>query len=137
MAKKFGKLLLFGTAVGVAAAGAYYLLKKSDADRFDDDDFEDEDEFEDDDEDYENGTESAERSYVPLNFDTKTDTAPAKASASADADAEPFDEEDLAPIDEVDAPESAPDGKAAVKSTQVAETIEEFFDEEDSDKVEE
>ena len=39
--KKFTKGLLFGAAIGAIAAGAYYVMKKNDADKFDEDDFED------------------------------------------------------------------------------------------------
>ncbi len=114
--KKFTKGLLFGAAIGAVAAGAYYFMKKNDSDRFDDDDFDDFDEFDDDD-DYENGTESAERTYVPLNL----------SSADA-ADEEPFDEEDAEPM--VDTIEDGSDEDEAPET----ETIEEFFDEEASDE---
>lgn len=114
--KKFTKGLLFGAAIGAVAAGAYYFMKKNDSDRFDDDDFDDFDEFDDDD-DYENGTESAERTYVPLNL------------SSADAtDEEPFDEEDAEPM--VDTVEDGSDEDEVPET----ETIEEFFDEEASDE---
>lgn len=93
MAKKMSKLLIFGAAVGVAAAGTYYLLKKSDEDRFDDDDFDDFDDFDDDDDDdYENGTESAERNYVPLNLNMSN--AEENASPKEETIEEFFDEED-------------------------------------------
>ena len=39
MAKKFTKLLVFGAAVGAAAAGVYYYLKKSEDTSFENDDF--------------------------------------------------------------------------------------------------
>lgn len=114
--KKFTKGLLFGAAIGAVAAGAYYFMKKNDNNRFDEDDFDDFDEF-DDEEDYENGTESAERTYVPLNL----------GSADA-ADEEPFDEEDEEPM--VDTVEDGSDEE----ETPETETIEEFFDEETSEE---
>ena len=46
--KKFTKGLLFGAAIGAVAAGAYYFMKKNEADRFDEDDFDDFDEFDED-----------------------------------------------------------------------------------------
>jgi len=38
MAKKIRNLLLFGAAIGAAAAGVYYYLNKSDKDFFDEED---------------------------------------------------------------------------------------------------
>lgn len=117
MAKKMTKLLVFGAAVGVAAAGAYYLLKKSDENRFDEDDFDDFDDFEiddDEDDDYENGTESAERNYVPLNLNMPQTE---DADSSNDGDKEPA---------------SSP--KTVENESAKEETIEEFFDEEDEEK---
>ncbi len=110
--KKFTKGLIFGAAIGAIAAGAYYVMKKNDNDRFDDDDFDDFDEFEDE-EDYENGTESSARTYVPLNL-----------NPSADDDTEPFDEEDEEPM-----ADTVEDGSDEEEIPQ-EETIEEFFDEE-------
>ncbi len=116
--KKFTKGLLFGAAIGAIAAGAYYVMKKNDDDRFEDDDFDDFDDF-DDDEDYENGTESAERTYVPLNLNT---------SSAETSDTEPFDEEDDEPmIDTVE------DGTDEDDEASTTETIEEFFDEDKAD----
>lgn len=115
--KKFTKGLLFGAAIGAVAAGAYYVMKKNDSNRFDDDDFDDYDEFDDDD-DYENGTESTERTYVPLNL-----------NSAEPEDAEPFDEEDAEPM--VDTVEDGTDEEeAASEAAPETETIEEFFDEE-------
>jgi hypothetical protein len=119
--KKFTKGLLFGAAIGAIAAGAYYVMKKNDADKFDEDDFEDFDEF-DDEEDYENGTESAERTYVPLNL-----------SAAEPADDEPFDEEDEEPLnDTIEDGSDEDDDEIPVASAPETETIEEFFDEEEN-----
>ncbi len=118
--KKFTKGLLFGAAIGAVAAGAYYFMKKKENDIFDEDDFDDFDDF-DDDEDYENGTESAERTYVPLNL------------TSSDAE-EPFDEEDTEPmVDTVEdgTDEATPEDENEASDT---ETIEEFFDEDSEDK---
>nr|MBQ8253681.1 hypothetical protein [Lachnospiraceae bacterium] len=117
--KKFTKGLLFGAAIGAVAAGAYYVMKKNNTDRFDDDDFDDFDDFDDDD-DYENGTESVERTYVPLNLST-----------SDAEDIEPFDEEDTEPM--ADTVEDGTDEEVADDAVET-ETIEEFFDEEESDK---
>ena len=56
MAKKFGKVLLATALIGTAAAGTYYYLKKK----------KEEESF---DFDSENGEDSTERNYVPLNFE--------------------------------------------------------------------
>lgn len=117
--KKFTKGLLFGAAIGAVAAGAYYFMKKNEKDIFDEDDFDDFDDF-DDDEDYENGTESAERTYVPLNLSAPSDNA------------EPFDEEDTEPM--IDTVEDGTDEEVAEEEVPETETIEEFFDEEESEK---
>lgn len=115
--KKFTKGLLFGAAIGAIAAGAYYVMKKNDADKFDDDDFDDFDDF-DDEEDYENGTESAERTYVPLNL-----------NASEPSDEEPFDEEDEEPLNDT-IEDGSDEDEDDIPVSSETETIEEFFDEE-------
>ena len=63
MAKRFGKFLLFATAVGAACGGLYYYMKKESAAPACEDDSED---------DYEEipaDSADSERSYVPLQFD--------------------------------------------------------------------
>lgn len=119
--KKFTKGLLFGAAIGAAVAGAYYFMKKNETDRFDDDDFDDFDEF-DEDEDYENGTESAERTYVPLNL-----------AAGTSSDEEPFDEEDEEPMADVIEDGSDEEEDLPEEKKTETETIEEFFDEENEE----
>ena len=70
MAKnKFGKFLLFSAAIGAVAAGAYYYLQNKDA--VSDDELDDDDDFDDFSEDLDSeSSDSAERSYVSLDFDT-------------------------------------------------------------------
>jgi len=107
MANKFGKFLLFTAAVGTAAAAAYYYTHKKESDMamfMDDDD--DYDDFSDDlDDDAE-----PSRNYVPLNMEPQE---------TAEKDTEsPF-----TPLAEQISQESDND---------MEETIEEFFDEEDS-----
>ena len=107
MAKKHNGLLLLGAAAVGAAVGAYFYFKKTDADRFDDDDF-DFDDFDDLEED-EDTKGSATRSYVPLNLDSaKPEETDAKAHET-----------------------SSKTDTASVQEAETAETIEEFFDEED------
>ena len=63
MAKKFGKFLLFATAVGAACGGLYYYMKKESAAPASEDDAEN---------DYEEipaDSADSERSYAPLHFD--------------------------------------------------------------------
>ena len=110
MAKKFGKFLFFTAAVGAAAAAAAYYLQKKDllnlADRFDDEDYDD---FS---EDLDEESESS-RNYVPLNSGSKQSN---DSEGSTDS---------FTPLAE----------KAVTIAPEKAEaTIEEFFDEDDSDE---
>ena len=138
MAKKFGKFLLFTAAVGTAAAAAYYYIQKKDSALSDfaeeDDDYDD---FSDDLEDDADTT----RNYVPLNFDSTTDTGKATEDTTA---SEAFSFEDDSEETSSEHQESE-DGFTPLFS-QVAQpentenhvetTVEEFFDEEDSDDEE-
>ena len=119
MAKKHNGLLLLGAAAVGAAVGAYLYFKKTDADRFDDDDF-DFDDFDDFD-DEETDEKKATRSYVPLNLDNAKSEEAAKEEEVAKEDV---------PADE-DTKEAAPTDHAPETETEKTETIEEFFDEED------
>ncbi|SHN50534.1 hypothetical protein SAMN02745247_00527 [Butyrivibrio hungatei DSM 14810] len=88
----FGKFILFCTAVGAAAAGAYYYLSKREAeiaDEFDDEDYEDVDDFEDDleeEKDYKNSS----RRYV----DIKTSSETGDSSKEPSSSEEFFDDEE-------------------------------------------
>lgn len=88
----FGKFILFCTAVGAAAAGAYYYLSKREveiADEFDDEDYEDVDDFEDDleeEKDYKNSS----RRYV----DIKTTSETGDSSKEPSSSEEFFDDEE-------------------------------------------
>ena len=92
----FGKFILFCTAVGAAAAGAYYYLSKREAEIADsfDDDFDEYDDFEDD-LDEEKDIKTTSRKYV----DIKTSESDAK-DEEEETDKEPssseefFDDED-------------------------------------------
>jgi hypothetical protein len=113
MAKKFGKFLFFAAAVGsAAAAAAYYLKKKDDVISVPED--EDYDDFS---EDLEEEA-SASRSYVPLKSHGKT------AEADKAQDKEQKDDS-FTPLEKVIKP-------AADTAEEAAETVEEFFDEEDN-----
>ncbi|MGN1170611.1 MAG: hypothetical protein ACI4SZ_03050 [Lachnospiraceae bacterium] len=63
MAKKFGKFLLFATAVSAACGGLYYYMKKESENTVSDDSAED------DVEEIPADSADGERSYVPLHFD--------------------------------------------------------------------
>ena len=106
MAKKFGKFLLFTAAVGTAAAAIHYYLQKKDADN-----------TEPEDDDYDDLSEDS-HGYVPLTSDTGSDNA-----ESADEQPE-SKKEGFTPLK--DAVE-----KAAEKTEDTIENVEEFFDEED------
>lgn len=88
----FGKFILFCTAVGAVAAGAYYYLSKREAeiaDEFDDEDYEDVDDFEDDleeEKDYKNSS----RRYV----DIKTTSETGDSSKEPTSSEEFFDDEE-------------------------------------------
>jgi hypothetical protein len=102
MAKKFGKFLLGATVIGAAAAAAAYYYYQKKDDDAISLDDEYEDEFEDEDED-----EAEDTSYVSLG----------KAAAT--------DEKIFTPLSE-----TAKKVEDAVE--EAAETVEEFFDEEDA-----
>ena len=110
----FGKFVLFCTAVGAAAAGAYYYLSKRDAaiaDGFDDDDFDDFDDFEDDDDDS-SEIKLGSRKYVDIKSSDDD-----KSTGSEDASEESADDDKT---DDTAGDEVAEDTKS-----------EEFFDDEE------
>ena len=111
MAKKFGKLLLFTAAVGTAAAAAYYYMQKKDAAMAVSDDSDDDyDDFSDD---FEEDTDTT-RNYVSLNMDNSS-----SAEAATEIEKPASTEEDFTPL--------------AEQVTEAnAETVEEFFDEDDA-----
>lgn len=115
MANKFGKFLLFTAAVGTAAAAAYYFTQKKapamSALQDDDDDYDDFSEDLDDD------TEVAPRNYVSLNLDSSEESMKEETSKEEEAFT-PLAEQIIQTVDKVE------------------ETVEEFFDEEDSADVE-
>lgn len=107
MAKKFGKILLATAAIGTAVAAAYYYFQKKDAD-FTNADNEDED-YDDDSNDESDSSDSS-RNYVPLNCES------VQSSEAADA------EDSLTPLSE--------------QIAHTEETVEDFFDEDDSSNEE-
>lgn len=119
MAKKFGKFLLFTAAVGATAAAAYYFVRKKDSDLsiFQDED-EDYDDFSDE---FGDDTDTSTRSYVSLTRDGQ-DTS----------------EDIAAPADYEDAATFTPLTEQLEQDVEdkLDETIEEFFDEEDSSEEE-
>lgn len=104
MAKKFGKFLLLTAAVGTAAAAAYYYMQKKDSAT----DIPDDEDYDDFSEDLDENAESS-RNYVALNTDAKAETP---------AEENPESKDTFAPLSD------------QVKKTE--ETVEKFFDEEDS-----
>ena len=88
MAKKFGKVLLFATAVAAAGAGIYYYLNKEKfSPEYNGEEDDDYDDFGD-----ESDEEDNSRSYVALNHENAPaedkEEAPVKEEAPADAPAE-------------------------------------------------
>lgn len=127
MANKFGKFLLFTAAVGTAAAAVYYYTQKK----------ENEAPFDEDDDDYDNffsddvrESSDASRNYVPLNsgaaqtehFSEKISEVSEKVSEVAANVKDTF-----TPL--------AEKAVSAVQTVQnkIEETMEDFFDEGDSD----
>lgn len=130
MAKKFGKILLFTAAIGTAAAAAYYYMQKKDSvvDVPEDDDYDD---FS---EDLDSDTESS-RNYVSLNTETKPEgnKSPDEENVSEEeisSEAESISEEKK----ESEAQDTFTPLTEQVKIAEekAAETVEEFFDENDS-----
>lgn len=122
MAKnKFGKFLLFSAAVGAVAAGAYYYLQNKNG--VSNNDFDDDDDFDDFSEDLDNdnsdNSNTAERSYVSLDFDNNTETPaenPSDETASSETDT---------------AKEALSNLEKAAESAKAE--VEEFFDEDEED----
>ena len=124
MAKKFGKFLLVSAAIGAVAAGAYYYLQNKNM--VPNDEFDDDDDFDDFSEDLDNeSSDSTERSYVSLNFDTAEDLD--------DDDFSDEDTEDTATkdTDKDTAKEALSNLEKAAESAKAE--VEEFFDEDDED----
>ena len=139
MAKKFGKVLLFATAVAAAGAGIYYYLNKEkfspEYNGEEDDDY--------DDFGNESDKEDNSRSYVALNHENAPaedkEEAPVKEEATADAPAEEKEAADEAPKAEEPAEkEDAPFEELSSvvedvteKADEKIDEVEEFFDEDD------
>ena len=121
MAKKFGKLLVFSAVIGSAIGAVCYFVRKKNAEtdnaEEDYDDFSGEEETKSDD----------SRNYVPLTPDAKPEKAeeeaPAAETASEETPKEDAAEESgFTPLAE----------QVAETAQKAEETVEEFFDEEDS-----
>ena len=112
MAKKFGKVLLFTAAVGSAVGAICYYLKKKDvAQDVEEEDYDDFDDSED-------NSCAKSNNYVPLNPEPTTDDAQASDSDEAKEDAS----DSFTPLAE----------HVAQAAEKAEETVQEFFDEEDS-----
>ena len=126
MAKIFGKLLLVSAAIGSAIGAVYYFARKKDAER---------DSAEDDYDDFseENEKESDSRSYVPLNpegqAEGKESAAPAQEEAPADSNCAAQDTSDASAGQDGFTPLAE---QVADTAQKAEESVEEFFDEEDS-----
>ena len=126
MAKKFGKLLLVSAAIGSAIGAAYYFARKKDAEYGSvEDDYDDFSE--------ENEKESDSRSYVPLNpegqAEGKESAAPAQEEAPADSNCAAQDTSDASAGQDGFTPLAE---QVADTAQKAEESVEEFFDEEDS-----
>ena len=122
MAKNFGKVLLFTAAVGSAVGAICYYLKKKDATQ----DVE-EDDYDDFDDSKDNSCAKSSK-YGPLNPEPKADdtehcdSADAKEDTSDSADVKEDASDSFTPLAE----------HVAQAAEKAEETVEEFFDEEDS-----
>ena len=122
MAKKFGKLLVFSAVIGSAIGAVCYFARKKNAEadiaEEDYDDFSEDEETKSDD----------SRSYVPLTPDAQPETAGEEAPAGEASEESPgkeaaaAEESGFTPLSE----------QVAETAQKAEETVEEFFDEEDS-----
>ncbi|MCI8543623.1 MAG: hypothetical protein HFH95_09955 [Lachnospiraceae bacterium] len=123
MAKKFGKLLVFSAVIGSAIGAVCYFARKKNAEadiaEEDYDDFSEDEETKSDD----------SRSYVPLTPDAQPETAREEAPAGEAASEESPGKEAAAAEESGFTPLSEQVAETAQKAE---ETVEEFFDEEDS-----
>ena len=124
MSKKFGKFFLAAT-IGAVAGGAYYFLKKKDAEM--DGAFDEDDDFDDFDEDLDgedaSGNAETERKYVDLDL--------TKATEKVEEKAEQFKEGlDAVKAEATDKIVGAVDD-AAKAAGEAASKVEEFFDDDD------
>lgn len=124
MSKKFGKFFLAAT-IGAVAGGAYYFLKKKDAEM--DGAFDEDDDFDDFDEDLDgedtSGNADAERKYVDLDL--------TKAAEKVEEKAEQFKEGlNAVKAEATDKIVGAVDD-AAKAAGEAASKVEEFFDDDD------
>ncbi len=140
MAKKFGRLVVFGVIAGAAAAGVYHYLQTKDKAPEDFDDFDDLDNFEDiSDEDKTNKG----RGYITLDnakvlVNDTIDKAKDVISKASKKIQETFEDASNKnsdnPVEEVvDAEKTAEadtDTSAAASETDAEESTEEFFDDE-------
>ena len=119
MAKKFGKILLLTAAIGTAAAAAYYYMQKKDSAA----DIPEDEDYDDFSEDLDENADPA-RNYVALNTEAKTE-APAETAKEDSGKQEAGESSPGAGEENSFTPLSE-----QVKETE--ETVEKFFDEEDS-----
>ena len=119
MAKKFGKLLLFSAAIGSAVAAAYYVVQKKAGVH----DVAEEDDYDDFSEETDEKSREA-RNYVPLNPDEAAEKNSQEEAAPSGED--PEKEKAFTPLTE----------QVAQASANAEESVEEFFDEEDSSDAE-
>ena len=126
MSKKFGKFFLAAT-IGAVAGGAYYFLKKKDAEM--DGAFDEDDDFDDFDEDLdgEDASGEAERKYVDLDL--------TKAAEKVEEKAEQFKEGlNAVKAEATDKIVGAVDD-AAKAAGEAASKVEEFFDDDDDNSL--
>lgn len=125
MSKKFGKFFMAAT-IGALAGGAYYYLKKKDAQA--DDEFEEDDDFDDFDEDLDgedaSGKAEADRKYVDLDLTKATDAVAEKAGEFKEG-------LDAAKAEATDKIVGAVNDTAKAAGDAAAK-VEEFFDDEDN-----
>ena len=127
MAKKIGKLLLFSAAIGSAIGAVCYFARKRNAEH--DSAEEDYDDFSEEKED----KSCDSRSYVPLNpegqAEGKESAAPAQEEAPADSNCAAQDTSDASAGQDGFTPLAE---QVADTAQKAEESVEEFFDEEDS-----
>ena len=128
MSKKFGKFFLAAT-IGAVAGGAYYFLKKKDAEM--DGAFDEDDDFDDFDEDLDgedaSGNAEADRKYVDLDLTKAADAAAEKVEEKAEQFKEGLNAVKAEATDKV----VGAVNDAAKATGEAAAKVEEFFDDDD------
>ena len=157
MAKKLGKLALFGALAGAAAAGTYYYLQKKNTVPAEDyDDFDDFDDFDEDldDDFFDDSTSGKVRPHIPIDLDNAKEIIGEKVIETLDKTKEKLEQLNVpekidkakelisdritpsAPVEaeytEMDMSSSSSSAYCDADNAETAPATEEFFDDSDN-----